>query len=67
MANPANPSINIKNLNWLRSANTIDRPHLVAACFDDVSAAYGQLAGQLTDTQSQLAAALARIAALEGK
>ncbi len=67
-----NQAIPYKNINWLRSLKTLGPQgkidgHLIAALFDDVSNAHGQLQATLTDTQSQLVAALARIAALEKK
>jgi acyl-coenzyme A thioesterase PaaI-like protein len=67
-----NANINIKNLNWLRNLKTVGpqgtiHGHLIAAMFDDVNTAYGQLAAKHAATQTALEAALARIAALEGK
>ena len=65
-------SINYKNINWLRNLKAVGPTgridgHLIAAVFDDVSVAHGQVVAQQAATQAALDAALARIAALEKK
>jgi hypothetical protein len=65
MANQ-NPTLNIKNLNYIQRATpgTL-KPHLVAEAFQDVQSAYGQQGAAIATLQTQLAAALERIAKLE--
>lgn len=65
-------SINYKNINWLRNLKTVGPNgridgHLIAAMFDDVSTAHGQVVAAQAATQAALDAALARITALEKK
>lgn len=61
-----NPTINIRNLGYIQSAQVgALKPHLVAEALTDVSTAYGQLAAKQAATETALTAALARIAALE--
>lgn len=61
-----NPSINIRNLNYIQNAKKGElQPHMLAEALNDISNAYGQQAVTITSLQSQLTAALARITALE--
>jgi hypothetical protein len=65
MANQ-NPTINIRNLNYIQNAKKGDlKPCLVAEALQDVQTAYGAIAAQQNSTQAALTAALARIAKLE--